>query len=175
MLLAVSRVPFAWLASIRPDPSGDLKPLTKRVNRAGKEPDLAPFDGRRRALARHGLGRLPGRRGARLRHRHERLTKALSLARRDRALGEREALVAVAREADEPTFVRFTELLAAKESPYGEFLRTQTKEMRAEQNRYLERAADRAHMAMHIPLAPLIGVVVLLVSYGFIHFLAQTI
>lgn len=103
------------------------------------------------------------------------LTSALSLARRDRTLSEREALVVVARESREPTFVRFSELLAAKESPFGEFLRSQTREMRAEQNRYLERAADRAHMAMHLPLAPLIGVVVLLVSYGFIHFLAQTI
>lgn len=103
------------------------------------------------------------------------LTNALSLARRDRALGEREALVAVAKESEEPTFIRFAELLAAKESPYGEFLRAQTRELRAEQNRYLERAADRAHMAMHLPLAPLIGVVVLLVAYGFIHFLAQSV
>jgi hypothetical protein len=72
-------------------------------------------------------------------------------------------------------FLRFTELLAAKESPYGEFLRGQAREMRAEQNRYLERAADRAHLAMHLPLAPLIAVVVLWVSFGFLHLLAQTI
>ena len=103
------------------------------------------------------------------------LTSALSLARRDRALGEREALVAVARESGEPTFLRFAELLAAKESPYGEFLHSQAREMRAEQNRYLERAADRAHLAMHLPLVPLIAVVVLWVSYGFLHLLAQTI
>jgi len=103
------------------------------------------------------------------------LTDALSLARRDRALGERDALVAVARESGEPMFLRFTELLAAKESPYGEFLRGQAREMRAEQNRYLERAADRAHLAMHLPLAPLIAVVVLWVSFGFLHLLAQTI
>lgn len=103
------------------------------------------------------------------------LTNALSLARRDRTLGERDALVAVARESGEPMFLRFTELLAAKESPYGEFLRGQAREMRAEQNRYLERAADRAHLAMHLPLAPLIAVVVLWVSFGFLHLLAQTI
>jgi len=103
------------------------------------------------------------------------LTSALSLARRDRALGERDALVAVARASGEPMFLRFTELLAAKESPYGEFLRGQAREMRAEQNRYLERAADRAHLAMHLPLAPLIAVVVLWVSFGFLHLLAQTI
>ena len=75
------------------------------------------------------------------------------------------ALVVVARESGEPMFLRFAELLAAKESPYGEFLRGQAREMRAEQNRYLERAADRAHLAMHLPLAPLIAVVVLWVSY----------
>jgi len=103
------------------------------------------------------------------------LTNALSLARRDRALGERDALVVVARESGEPMFLRFAELLAAKESPYGEFLRGQAREMRAEQNRYLERAADRAHLAMHLPLAPLIAVVVLWVSFGFLHLLAQTI
>lgn len=42
----------------------------------------------------------------------EELTRALSLARRERALGEREALARVVREAGEPTFVRFAELLA---------------------------------------------------------------
>lgn len=103
------------------------------------------------------------------------LTRALSLARRDRALGERDALVAVARESGEPMFTRFAELLAAKESPYGDFLRSQAAQMRGEQNRYLERAADRAYLSMHAPLIPLLAVLVLLVSYGFIHFLSQTI
>jgi hypothetical protein len=53
MPLAVSRVPFAWLASIRPEPNGDLKRLTRRVNWRAKEPDLACFDGRLGALPRH--------------------------------------------------------------------------------------------------------------------------
>lgn len=56
-----------------------------------------------------------------------------------------------------------------------DFLRGQAREMRAEQNRYLERAADRAYLAMHAPLIPLLAVLVLLVSYGFFHFLTQTI
>ncbi len=103
------------------------------------------------------------------------LTRALSLARRDRTLGERDALVTVARESGEPMFARFAELLAAKESPYGDFLRSQAQQMRGEQNRYLERAADRAYLSMHAPLVPLLAVLVLLVSYGFIHFLSQTI
>ena len=103
------------------------------------------------------------------------LTSALSLARRDRTLGERDALVMVARESGEATFTRFAELLAAKESPYGDFLHSQAREMRAEQNRYLERAADRAYLSMHAPLVPLLVVLVLLVSYGFIHFLSQTV
>jgi tight adherence protein C len=103
------------------------------------------------------------------------LQRALTLARRERALGEREALVRVAREAGEPSFMRFTELLAAKESPYLEFLRQQAKELRAEQARYLERAADRAYLAMHAPLAPLLAVLVLLLAYGFLRFLAQTV
>lgn len=103
------------------------------------------------------------------------LTRALSLARRDRLLGERDALVKVARDSGEPMFVRFAELLAAKESPYGDFLRSQAAQMRGEQNRYLERAADRAYLSMHAPLVPLLIVLVLLVSYGFIHFLSQTI
>jgi tight adherence protein C len=103
------------------------------------------------------------------------LTRALSLARRDRALGEREALVAVAKDTGEPTFLRFTELLAAKESPYVEFLRLQAQGLRSEQNRYLERAADRAYLAMHAPVIPLIAVLVLILAYGFIHFLTQTI
>ncbi len=51
------------------------------------------------------------------------LQRALSLARRERGLGEREALVRVAREAGEPTFARFAELLAAKESPCGKEIR----------------------------------------------------
>jgi tight adherence protein C len=103
----------------------------------------------------------------------EELQRALSLARRERGLGEREALVRVAREAGEPTFARFAELLAAKESPYLEFLRQQAREARTEQNRYLERAADRAYLAMHAPLAPLLAVLVLLLAYGFLQFLAE--
>ena len=103
------------------------------------------------------------------------LTRALSLARRDRSLGEREALIAVAKDTGEPALVRFSELLAAKESPYVDFLRAQAREMRSEQNRYLERAADRAYMAMHAPLIPLLAVLVLLIAYGFIHFLTQTV
>jgi hypothetical protein len=102
------------------------------------------------------------------------LQRALTLARRER-LSEREALVQLARDAGEPTFIRFCELLAAKESPYVDFLRAQTKEMRAEQARYLERAADRAYLAMHAPLAPLLAVLVLLLAYGFLRFLAHTV
>ncbi|HWQ23992.1 MAG TPA: type II secretion system F family protein [Gaiellaceae bacterium] len=105
----------------------------------------------------------------------EELTRALSLARRERGLGEREALVRVAREAGEPTLARFAELLAAKESPYLDFLRQQAREARAEQNRYLERAADRAYLAMHAPVAPLLAVLVLLLAYGFLRFLAQSV
>jgi tight adherence protein C len=103
------------------------------------------------------------------------LQRALTRARRERGLGEREALVRVAREAGEPTFIRFCELLAAKESPYLEFLRQQAKELRAEQARHLERAADRAYLAMHAPLAPLLAVLVLLLAYGFLRFLAHTV
>jgi hypothetical protein len=103
------------------------------------------------------------------------LQRALSLARRERYLGEREALVRVARDTGEETFARFAELLAAKESPYLEFLRLQAAQARAEQNRYLERAADRAYLAMHAPVAPLLAVLVLLFAYGFLHFLATTI
>jgi len=103
------------------------------------------------------------------------LQRALSLARRERFLGEREALVRVARDSGEETFGRFAELLAAKESPYLEFLRVQAAQARAEQNRYLERAADRAYLAMHAPVAPLLAVLVLLFAYGFLHFLATTI
>jgi tight adherence protein C len=103
------------------------------------------------------------------------LTRALSLARRDRTLTEREALVTIAKDSGEPALLRFAELLGAKESPYVEFLRGQAKELRSEQNRYLERAADRAYMAMHAPLIPLLAVLVLLIAYGFIHFLTQTV
>jgi tight adherence protein C len=103
------------------------------------------------------------------------LQRALSLARRERFLGEREALVRVARDTGEETFGRFAELLAAKESPYLEFLRVRAAQARAEQNRYLERAADRAYLAMHAPIAPLLAVLVLLFAYGFLHFLATTI
>ena len=103
------------------------------------------------------------------------LQRALTLARRERGLGERDALVRVAREAGEPTLIRFCELLAAKESPYLEFLRQQVRQARAEQARYLERAADRAYLAMHAPLAPLLAVLVLLLAYGLLRFLAQTV
>ena len=103
------------------------------------------------------------------------LERALSLARRERGLSEREALVRVARASGEPTFARFAELLAVKESPYLDFLRQQAREARAEQARYLERAADRAYLAMHAPLAPLLAVLVLLLAYGFLRFLAHTV
>lgn len=103
------------------------------------------------------------------------LERALTLARKERGLSEREALVRVAREAGEPTFTRFCELLAVKESPYLDFLRQQAREARAEQARYLERAADRAYLAMHAPLAPLLAVLVLVLAYGFLRFLAHTI
>jgi tight adherence protein C len=102
------------------------------------------------------------------------LQRALSRARTSRGLGEREALVQVAREAGEPTFARFAELLAVKESPYLDFLQQQAREARAEQGRYLERAADRAYLAMHAPLAPLLAILVLLFAYGFLRFLAHT-
>lgn len=105
----------------------------------------------------------------------EELTRALSLSRRERNVSDRDALVRTAQEAGEETFVRFAELLAAKESPYLEFLRTQAAQARAEQNRYLERAADRAYLAMHAPIAPMLAVLVLLFAYGFLHFLATTI
>jgi tight adherence protein C len=103
------------------------------------------------------------------------LERALTLARHERGLSEREALVRVAREAGEPTFTRFCELLAVKESPYLDFLRQQSREARAEQARYLERAADRAYLAMHAPLAPLLAVLVLVLAYGFLRFLAHTV
>jgi tight adherence protein C len=103
------------------------------------------------------------------------LERALTLARHERGLSEREALVRVAREAGEPTFTRFCELLAVKESPYLDFLRQQSREARAGQARYLERASDRAYLAMHAPLAPLLAVLVLLLAYGFLRFLAHTV
>jgi Flp pilus assembly protein TadB len=103
------------------------------------------------------------------------LERALTLARKERGLSEREALVRVAREAGEPTFTRFCELLAVKESPYLDFLRQQAREARAEQGRYLERAADRAYLAMHAPLAPLLAVLVLVLAYGFLRFLSHTV
>ena len=103
------------------------------------------------------------------------LERALTLARHERGLSEREALVRVSREAGEPTFTRFCELLAVKESPYLDFLRQQSREARAEQARYLERAADRAYLAMHAPLAPLLAVLVVLLAYGFLRFLAHTV
>lgn len=102
------------------------------------------------------------------------LERALSFARRHQNISDREALVQVARETGEPSFTRFAELLAAKESPYLDFLRQQAGETRAEQGRYLERAAERAYLAMHAPVAPLLTVLVLLLAYGFLHFLAQT-
>jgi Flp pilus assembly protein TadB len=103
------------------------------------------------------------------------LERALTLARKERGLSEREALVRVAREAGEPTFTRFCELLTVKESPYLDFLRQQAREARAEQARYLERAADRAYLAMHAPLAPLLAVLVLVLAYGFLRFLSHTV
>lgn len=103
------------------------------------------------------------------------LSRALSLARRDQALQEREALITVAKETGEPALIRFAELLAAKESPYGQFLGEQARQIRGEQNRWLERAADRAHIAMHAPLVPLLAVLVLVLAYGLIHFLTQTV
>lgn len=102
------------------------------------------------------------------------LTRALSLARRQ-GHADRDALARVARDTGEPTFARFAELLAAKESPYLDFLRTQAAQARAEQARYLERAADRAYLAMHAPIAPLLAVLVLLVAYGLLRFLAQAV
>jgi len=100
---------------------------------------------------------------------------ALSLARRDPAHDERSALVRVARASGEPNFARFAELLARKESPYVDFLRTQAAQARGEQNRLLELAADRAYLAMHAPLAPLLSTLVLLVAYGFLHLLDHSI
>jgi hypothetical protein len=104
----------------------------------------------------------------------EELTRALSLARRDKTLGEREALVVIAHETGEPGFTRFAELLAAKESPYLAFLQTQTKALRADQDRYLERTADSAYRRMQLWIAPLAGVMLLILAYGFLHVLANS-
>jgi tight adherence protein C len=103
------------------------------------------------------------------------LARALTVARRERGTDERDALVRVAHQAGEPTLTRFTELLAAKESPYLEFLQQQAHEARAAQTRYLERAADRAYLSMYAPLAPLLAVLVLLLAYGFLRFLSHTV
>jgi tight adherence protein C len=103
------------------------------------------------------------------------IAAALTRARRERALDEREALVQVAQESGEPNFARFAELLASKESPYLDFLRSNAAQARSEQNRLLEQAADRAYLAMHAPLAPLLTTLVLVVAYGFLHVLNQTI
>jgi tight adherence protein C len=105
----------------------------------------------------------------------EELTRALSISRRERGVSERQALVRVGRDSGEPSFARFAELLAAKESPYIDFLRSQARAMRTEQHRVLERAADRAYLAMHAPLVPLLIVLVLLVAYGFLHVLSESI
>ena len=103
------------------------------------------------------------------------IAAALTLARRERTLDERQAMVRVANESGEPGFARFAELLATKESPYLDFLRANAAQARAEQNRLLEQAADRAYLAMHAPLAPLLTALVLLVSYGFLHLLSSSI
>lgn len=103
------------------------------------------------------------------------LERALTIARRERGVDERDALIRAAHQAGEPTFTRFAELLAAKESPYLEFLQQQAHEARAAQSRYLERAADRAYLSMHAPLAPLLAVLVLLLAYGFLRFLSHTV
>jgi tight adherence protein C len=101
------------------------------------------------------------------------IERALTLARRRQGVSEREALVHVARELGEPRFARFAELLAAKESPYVEFLRQQAAQARSEQARYLERAGDRAYLAMHAPVALLLAVLVFLLAYGFLHVLTH--
>ena len=98
--------------------SSSTCPRRSRSSRSRFEP--ASRSGRRSKLAARDC---PGPLG-------EELTRALSLAPRERSLGEREALVRVAREAGEPTFARFAELLAAKESPYLDFLQQQAREAR---------------------------------------------
>ena len=103
------------------------------------------------------------------------LGAALSLARREQGLDPRAALARIAAASGEPNFLRFAELLAHKESPYLEFLRSQARQARAEQSRRLERAADRAYLAMHAPLAPLLTTLVLLVAYGFLHLLDRSL
>ncbi len=103
------------------------------------------------------------------------LAAALTRARRERALVERQALVQVAAESGEPNFARFAELLASKESPYLDFLRAHAAQARSEQSRQLEQAAERAYLAMQAPLAPLLTTLVLVVAYGFLHLLNQSI
>jgi Flp pilus assembly protein TadB len=103
------------------------------------------------------------------------IARALSLSRRERGLTEREALVRVADETGEESFARFAQLLASKDSPYVEFLATQAAGVRAEQNRYLERASDDAYMRMHWPLGPVAAVTVFLFAYASLHYLATAI
>ncbi len=68
---------------------------------------------------------------------------------------------------------RFCELLAAKESPYLEFLRQQARPRRAEP---LPGARRRPRLPGHArAVAPLLAVLVLLLAYGFLRFLAQTV
>lgn len=103
------------------------------------------------------------------------IAAALTRARREPHLDERQALVQVARETGEPHLLRFAELLAAKESPYLDFLATHAAQARTEQQRLLERAADRAYLNMHAPIAPLLTTLVLVVAYGFLHLLESSI
>lgn len=103
------------------------------------------------------------------------IATALTRARRDTTLDERHALVQVASEGGEPNFARFTQLLATKESPYLDFLRSNAAQARSEQNRLLEQAADRAYLKMHAPLAPLLTTLILVVAYGFLHLLQSSI
>jgi tight adherence protein C len=104
----------------------------------------------------------------------EELAAAATLARRSRGHDERSALMQIAADCQEPHLLRFAELLAGKESPYAEFLADQAASLRQEQDRYLEQAAERAYLAMHLPVAPLLAVLVLLLTYGFLHTLATS-
>jgi len=104
----------------------------------------------------------------------EELAAAATLARRSRGHDERSALLQIAGDCQEPHLLRFAELLAGKESPYAEFLADQAASLRQEQDRYLEQAAERAYLAMHLPVAPLLAVLVLLLTYGFLHTLATS-
>ena len=81
----------------------------------------------------------------------------------------------VRRALETDRFCRQPRLRARLTDPYLDFLRQQAREARAEQARYLERAGDRAYLAMHAPLAPLLAVLVLLLAYGFLRFLAHTV